>query len=175
MPQLKALDAATARHYLPQLTDLLIDSVNNGASVGFLAPLSRAEAEAYWQAVVLDLENQQRVLLIALANATTAPAVVGSAQLILENRANGLHRAEVSRVLTHSSARRQGIGRALMLQLEVQARLRQRSLLLLDTIVESPGAVLYESLDYCLAGVIPSYALSSTGVLEPTALYYKLI
>jgi acetyltransferase len=173
MLELKSLDAVTACHYLPELIAILIDSVNNGASVGFLAPLAQAEAEAYWQSVMTDFENQRRVLLVALADAGALPIVVGTAQLILENRANGRHRAEVSRVLTHSSARRQGIGRALMQQLEREARLRQRSLLVLDTIVASAGAVLYESLGYQLAGIIPNYAMSSNGVLEATAVYYK--
>ena len=44
-----------------QLSDMLIAVVDDGASIGFLPPLARAEADAYWHGVL----GPQRVLLLA--------------------------------------------------------------------------------------------------------------
>ena len=42
---------------LSALSELLIDSVHNGASVGFLAPLTKETAEKYWQKVFAALND----------------------------------------------------------------------------------------------------------------------
>jgi ribosomal protein S18 acetylase RimI-like enzyme len=147
----------------------LKDSVEGGASVGFLPPLGVDEACAYWRGVAAAVAASERLLLIA----RDGDCVVGTVQLDLCQRANGLHRAEVVRLLVHSSARRRGIGRQLMLAVEDAARARQRSLLVLDTRDGDPSCALYESLGYIRAGVIPRYARGASGELHGTAIYYK--
>jgi len=47
-----ALKPEQAEAEISQLSDLLMDAVEGGASVGFLPPLSRAEADAYWHTVI---------------------------------------------------------------------------------------------------------------------------
>src|SRR3712207_2960382 len=116
---IEALNQELTRACLPELVDLLQDAVAGGASVGFLPPVGQEEAVAYWESVVAALAEDSRVLLIARRPDGT---VVGTVQLDLAMRANGRQRAEVSKLMVHSSARRQGIGRALMLALEEQAR-----------------------------------------------------
>src|SRR5439155_17150275 len=83
-------------------------AVESGASIGFLPPLAPGEADAYWRTVVAALRQDTRVLLVAR---DAAGAVVGSAQLELAVRPNARHRAEVAKVMVHTQARRQGIGR----------------------------------------------------------------
>jgi GNAT superfamily N-acetyltransferase len=73
------------------------------------------------------------------------------------------------------SARRQGIGRALMMAAEEEARRLARTTLVLDTREGEPSEALYRSLGWNLAGVIPKYARSSDGSVDSTVFYYKLL
>ena len=157
--------------HLPDLIALLVDSVDNGASVGYLAPMDAEMAHKYWQGVIDAVAGGDRVLWLA----TLDGAVVGTAQLSLERRPNGDHRGEVSKVLVHSSARRKGIGRALMAAIEARARAEQRTLLVLDTVEGDAGERLYESIGYVSAGAIPNYAKSSNGGYDPTNVMYKVL
>ena len=167
-----ALDAAGVRARAAELADILVDCVEDGASVGFLPPLSRADALAYWESVAGAAAAGSRVVVIACAPGGRAD---GSVQLDLATRANGLHRAEVVRLLVHRRARRQGLGRALMEAIEAEARQRARTTLVLDTREGDPSEVLYRSLGWQRAGVIPRYARSATGVLDGSAFYFKLL
>jgi ribosomal protein S18 acetylase RimI-like enzyme len=154
------------------LTALLGDAVDSGASVGFLPPLGDAEGEAYWRSVVEAVQDGSCVLLGAREADGT---LVGTAQLLLATRPNGSHRAEVAKVIVHTTARRRGIGRALMLAIEERARRLGRTTLVLDTRRGDPSEGLYTSVGYTLAGVIPRYARSANGALDPSAFYYRLL
>ena len=147
------------------------DSVAHGASIGFLPPLADDEAQHYWQGVIADLRHRSRMLLVARDEA----GVIGTAQLDLPWKPNARHRAEVQKVLVHSRARRRGIGRALMLEIEAVARQAGRSLLVLDTRQGDPAEQLYRQLGYIAAGVIPSYAQSADGQLDPCVFFYRLL
>jgi ribosomal protein S18 acetylase RimI-like enzyme len=150
-----------------QLTELLIRVVEDGASVGFLAPLSYDEASAYWE----DVLGPGVTLWVAVQNGQ----MIGTVQLQCAMKANGRHRAEVAKLMVDPASRRGGIGRALMLHLEPKAKQEGRTLLILDTREGDPSNKLYQSLGYIQAGVIPDYALSSNGQLDGTVLYYKRI
>ncbi len=171
-PSIAALDADEAMLLLPMLRALLQDAVAGGASVGFLPPLGAAEADDYWAGVVVALREGSRVLLVARDG---AGGLMGTVQLDLPTRANGRHRAEVAKLLVHRSARRQGLGRALMLALEGAARDLGRTTLILDTRDGDPSCRLYEGLGYSRVGVVPQYARSAAGDLHATAFYYKLL
>lgn len=157
-----------------QLISLLTECVAGGASIGFLAPLARVEAEAYWAKVEGDVRGGGKVLLVARDEASGA--IVGSAQLGLESRANGRHRAEVQKVMVRPEARRRGIATRLMEAIEAEARARRVTLLFLDTSDSHAGArPLYEALGYVYVGGIPGYALDPHGVPEANAIYYKTL
>jgi acetyltransferase len=150
---------------------LVRDAVAHGASIGFTLPLSDGELAEYWHKVGLELAAGNKILLIARG---IDRGVVGSAQLALESRANGRHRAEVQKVMVLAAHRGQGLGAALMTELEAAARQRGRKLLLLDTSVGAGGAVkFYERLGYTFAGSIPDYAADPDGQLVPNAIFYK--
>ncbi|MCA9885702.1 MAG: GNAT family N-acetyltransferase [Anaerolineae bacterium] len=162
---------ADVETHMPQLCDLLIDTVESGASIGWIPPISRADADRYWQGRADAINEGACVLLIAWEDA----AIVGSAQLGLEQRANGNHRAEVQKVMVHTRQRRQGIGQALMLALEDYAIKGGRTLLFLDTRQGDPSEGLYRKVGYIHAGTIPQYARSANGNLHATAFYYKIL
>ena len=156
----------------PALVALLRDAVDSGASIGFLPPLSEDEAVEYWRSVGAAVAEGSRVLFAARDAAGEA---IGSAQLDLALRVNGRHRAEVAKVMLHRLARRQGVGRALMLAAEAEARRLGRSTLVLDTRHGDPSEILYRSLGWERAGEIPRYARSADGTLHAPAFYFKLL
>src|SRR5262249_3456026 len=102
-------------------------------------------------------------------------AVSGSVQLDLETRPNGTHRAEIMKLMVHSARRRRGIGRALMLAAESEARRLGRTTLVLDTRAGDTSERLYRALGWQLAGIIPRYARSADGALDPSAFYYRTL
>jgi ribosomal protein S18 acetylase RimI-like enzyme len=163
------LNAGELEQALPQLVALLHDAVESGASIGFLPPLSAEEARTYWERMLRDVDAGSRVMLVARAG----ERVVGSVQLALETRPNGSHRAEVQKLMVHTTARRSGIGRTLMLSLEDTARHLGRTLLVLDTRAGDAAERLYAKLGYVLAGRIPRYACNADGSLDATAIYYR--
>jgi len=156
-----------ADEHLNELFELLIQVVEEGASVGFLPPLPVSDANAYWASVC----ESGVILLVAKAN----DRIAGSVQLHLCGKQNGMHRAEIAKLMTHPAYRRRGIARALMEMAEERARQEGRRLLVLDTREGDPSNQLYVSLGYTRAGRIPSYAQSATGTLDATLLYYKWI
>jgi ribosomal protein S18 acetylase RimI-like enzyme len=169
---IEVLGAAVAACERGALVALLKDAVDSGASIGFLPPLADVEAEAYWRGVVDAVRDGSCVLLGAREPDGT---LVGTAQLVLATRPNGSHRAEVAKVIVHTKARRRGIGRALMLAIEERARGLGRTTLVLDTRRGDPSERLYTSVGYTLVGVIPRYARSADGALDPSAFYYRLL
>jgi len=154
----------------PGLCRLLEDSVNNGASVGFLAPLTPPTSLHYWRNVLDSLGAD-----LALWVAERDSMIVGSVQLALSNKENGQHRAEVQKLLVLQQCRGQGIASRLMSLLESYAKNANRTLLVLDTRSGSDAELFYKRLNWQYAGEIPHFAASSNGTLLATALYYKLL
>jgi acetyltransferase len=171
MIAIERLDATRAEVALAELVELLRDSVDGGASVGFLPPLGEGEAARYWAGVLADVAAGGRVLLLARDEGRA----VGTAQLELMAKPNASHRAEVQKVLVHSTARRRGVGAALMAAIEAAALAAGRTLLVLDTVAGDDGERLYRRLGYIEAGRVPAYARSARGDLDPTVIFYKLL
>ena len=169
MPAPERLDEAQALALLPQLVPLLQDAVAGGASIGFLRPLSAGIAERYWRDVIGEVGQGSRVLLVIREGSQ----VLGSIQLGLCLKPNGLHRAEVQKLLVHTSARRRGYGRFLMSAVEAEARTAGRTLLYLDTEPGQPAEALYRKLGWIAVGAIPDYACTPDGRLHPTLIFYR--
>lgn len=159
--------------YLSELVEALREAVEDGASVGFLPPLGVDEARRYWEGVIGALREGSRVLLVA--RSANDGVLLGTVQLDLAMRANGRHRAEVSRLLVRRAAQRRGVARTLMAALEDEARRIGRTTLVLDTRQGDPSERLYQSMGWQVVGAIPQYARSADGSLAATVLYYKLL
>lgn len=173
MNDIVLLSADDAESVLPDLMTLLRDSVEGGASVGFVLPLADSELEAYWRGIIDDLRHERRWLWVAR---DSNGRVIGSVQLTPEKRRNGAHRAEVNKLLVHRDARRQGLGKALMAALEAFTRSTGRTLLVLDTRTGDAAEPLYLSLGFQIAGVIPNYAISpDSQTLDGSTFMYKIL
>jgi ribosomal protein S18 acetylase RimI-like enzyme len=156
-----------------ELIALTIDAVEHGASIGFTLPLAVTDIERYWQNVAGAVASGEKELFVALDE---RGRVIGSAQLALESKPNGRHRAEVQKVMVKHTLRGRGVGAALMARLEEEAQTGGRSVLFLDTSTGSAGAtVFYRRLGYTFAGSIPNYAANPDGRLVPNAIFYKLL
>ncbi|MBI4750686.1 MAG: GNAT family N-acetyltransferase [Acidobacteria bacterium] len=156
--------------FIDGLAELLIDSVSNGASVGFLNPVTSSTAKAYWHHVFSTPEDE-----LVLWVATCEETIVGSVQLALCPKENGRHRAEVQKLMVHSTARGHRIASRLMQTLETYALQNGRFLLVLDTEAGSPAESVYQHLNWQKAGEIPDYARNAAGQLHATAYYFKLL
>jgi GNAT superfamily N-acetyltransferase len=151
------------------LADVLIDCVDGGASVSFMAPLSRERAAAFWRRVADSLAAGQRALLIA----EDALGICGTVQLIFAEPENQPHRADVAKMLVHRRARRRGLGAALMRAAERTALDCGKTLLVLDAVTGGDAERLYERLGWSRVGVIPGYALFPRGGLCSTTYFYR--
>lgn len=155
----------SVQDHLDELAEMLIQVVEDGASIGFLPPLKLTEAIGYWESVI----SPDVILLVA----TMGDQLAGSVQVHLCMKPNGSHRAEIAKLMTHPLYRRNGIGRLLMQRAEEISKQSGRTLLVLDTRDKDPSNHLYSSLGFMQAGQIPQYARSASGDLDATNLYYK--
>jgi ribosomal protein S18 acetylase RimI-like enzyme len=154
---------------LEEFTALLLDGVDSGASVGFMPPLEAEDARQYWRSVIAAQREGRRVVLAAVEE----NILQGSVQLDLEPRANGNHRGEAMKLLVHRRARRRGLARQLMAELELVARRLNRTLILMDTRSGGEAEKLCDSLGYTRWGEVPEYARSADGQLHSSVFYYR--
>lgn len=152
-----------------QLADVLIDCVEGGASVSFMAPLTRDRALAFWRRVAEDTNGGRRALIVA----EDAHGVCGTVQLIFDLPENQPHRADLAKMLVHRRARRQGIAAALVRAAEATALACGKTLLVLDTVTGSTADRLYTRLGWVRVGEVPEYALMPDGAPCPTTFFYR--
>ena len=156
---------------IDQLCTVLIDCVDGGASISFMLPMTREKAERFWRGVAEGVANNERVLLVAQ---NEQGEIVGSVQVVLAQPENQPHRADISKMIVHRSARKQGIAAALMVSAEAHALLEGKTVLVLDTASDDAERV-YRKLGWQECGVIPDFALLPGGELCATTYFYKRI
>jgi len=165
------LSPADCDRDLEMLAEVLHASVYGGASIGFITPFSIEEALAFWRDRVMPgvIAGARRMLV-----AREGDRIIGTVQLIVDTMPNQPHRAEVAKMMVHPGARRQGIGRKMMTEIEAVAREDHRTLLTLDTGVDNPARHLYLAMGFVEVGEIPRYALQAlTPELVGTMIMYK--
>ena len=113
---------------------------------------------------------------VAIFAADARGRLDGTVQLIPTPKENQAFRADLSKLLVRSSARRQGLGTALMRAAEDEARRIGRTLLTLDTEAGSAAERLYERLGWSKYGEIPAYATSPDNrSRDPVSFFYKML
>ncbi|GIL40119.1 GNAT family N-acetyltransferase [Roseiterribacter gracilis] len=154
------------------LVDLLVDSVEHGASVNFVWPMTRAKAEHWWDGALASHLHGERLVLIAELDGR----IEGTVQVIFAPQENQIHRAEISKLLVHSSARGRGLGARLLRAAEDEARKAGRSLLVLDTEKDSAGDRLYAREGWIKFGEVPGYAMTADNSMRATCcFFYKTV
>lgn len=155
---------------LSALARLLRDTVDDGAAVGFLAPLSEADASAFWRdAVEPDMASGAAILFVVRIDGEVA----GTVQLRRATPQNQPHRADIAKMMVSPKRRRRGIGRRLLAAAIDAACAAGKTLLTLDTRTGDPSQTLYASMGFSIAGEIPDYALDPDGAaLHGTRVMY---
>lgn len=156
---------------IQDLSDVLIDCVEGGASVSFMLPITRRTAMSFWQNVAACVARGERILLVA---EDAAGRIVGTVQLIVAQAENQPHRADVAKMLVHRRARRHGVGAALLAAAESAALNAGKTLLVLDT-ASGDAERLYAKLGWQRCGVIPDYALLPGGGFCDTTFFYRAL
>jgi acetyltransferase len=168
MPTIERLTTALSAKDRYALVEVLMDVVEGGGAISFLPPMTEGEAGAFWDKALADLAH--RSILVARDE---AGRIQGSVQVIPAPMPNQPHRADIAKLLVHRNARRKGLGRALMIAAEAEARVLGRSLLTLDTRRFDAAEALYRSLGYTETGIIPRYAKNADGSFHDTVIFYK--
>ncbi|MFH8483863.1 GNAT family N-acetyltransferase [Streptomyces longisporoflavus] len=181
-PRIVRLTADQLTSAAAGLGALLADVVEGGSSLGFLAPFDRAAAADWWRGLAPAVADGRLAIWAAHDDAShddashdDASRVTGTVSVGFVDKPNGRHRAEVLKLMVHSSARGQGLARALLATAEQAAAEAGVTLLILDTETGSPAESLYRSGGWTEAGVIPDYAADPTGKLHPTTLFFKRV
>jgi ribosomal protein S18 acetylase RimI-like enzyme len=169
--EIRRLEAAEARAQLDGLAAVLVDCVEGGASVGYMAPFAHEQARRAFEAFAAEVEQGRRLILAAFAR----EELVGTVQVLLAMPPNQPHRAEIAKLLVRRSARRRGIAQRLMAQAEREALAEGKTLLVLDTVTGDAAEHLYERLGFTRVGVIPGYALYPDGRPCDTTVFWKAL
>lgn len=162
------------------LAAVLVDAVDSGAAVSFLAPLAATQAQAWWRKQ-LEAAHPKAVFLVAReeggerdAGQGGAGEIVGTVQLQPAWAPNQPHRAEVCKMIVHRRARGGGLARRLMEEIERAAWDAGFTLLVLDTKQGCAAERLYEKSGWSRVGAIPSFAVDPDGVTpHATVVFYK--
>jgi ribosomal protein S18 acetylase RimI-like enzyme len=153
---------------LASLAALLVDAVESGAAVSFLA-LTHEQALDWWRRL-LGAPASGAIVLVARDD----EGIAGSVQLHPSWAPNQPHRADVSKLIVHRRARRSGLGERLMAALEREGSDAGYRLLVLDSKRGDAGERLYRRLGWTAVGTIPRYALDTDGrTPHDTVVFYK--
>ncbi|MCX5513023.1 GNAT family N-acetyltransferase [Kaistia algarum] len=169
--RIRRLSAAEAEGALAELGALLTDAVAGGASVNFMAGFAAHEAETFWRGQIPLIAEGRRILIVAESDGR----IVGTVVVTFAPQPNQPHRADIGKMLVHSSARRRGLGRTLLAAAEAAATESGRTLLVLDTETDSAGHQLYAACGWTEVGTIPGYALTPDGRPSGATIFYKAI
>lgn len=151
------------------LAELLVDAVDSGAAVSFLAPLSVSDADAWWRRTLTTAHSRAAFLV-----ARNSDGIVGTVQMHPAWAPNQPHRAEIAKLIVHRRARGAGVGQELMRAIEQSAWDAGFSLLTLDAKRGGAAERLYRRLGWIHAGTIPRFAMDCDGRTPHDAvIFYK--
>lgn len=152
------------------LARLLVEAVESGAAVSFIAPLTVDEAERWWHKTLASAGPRAAFLVARDAGG----AIVGTVQMHPSWAPNQPHRAEIGKLIVHRHAQGAGVGQQLMTAVEQAAGDSGISLLTLDAKRGGAAERLYRRLGWMHAGTIPRFALDCDGRTPHDAvIFYK--
>jgi GNAT superfamily N-acetyltransferase len=148
---------------------LLVDAVDDGASLGYMAGLTVDRAALYWRDAAARRDGRSVLVAVdddGIAGVVTVAPLPGEFQP---------HRAEIAKLVVHRRARGRGLGEALMRAAEDEARAMGRPVLTLMTRHGSDGDRLYRRLGWTLVGIIPEDSLAPDGSFADAAILRKRV
>ena len=168
--EIERLDAEAAADALPALAALLVDAVADGAALGFLAGLGAQEAEAWWSREVLpDLASGRAELLAAF----DGDHLLGAALLRPDPRPAAQGVAALTGLVVHTRARRRGVARALLAEVEAGSAAGGRTLLLTEVPSRSAAEAVIGSAGWSRIGRVAERLRHPDGTPVGTALFER--
>jgi len=168
-PTIERLTPPMAAADLRGLAELLVEAVEGGAAVSFLAPLTVAEAEAWWKEKI-ESSPPRAIFLVA----RDREGIAGSVQLHPAWAPNQPRRADIAKLLVRRRRQRSGLGTQLMRAIEEEARREGFDLLTLDAKRGGAADRLYRRHGWTPVGIIPAFALDPDGRTPHDAVvFYK--
>lgn len=168
---IERLALPAAGEVVDQLASILVEAVEGGAAVSFLAPLGIDVARVWWGKTLESLHADSFVLV-----ARESDEIVGTVQIHKAWAPNQPHRGEIAKLLVRASHRGRGVGRMLMEHAEEHARAGGISLLTLDARKDGPAERLYQRLGWTYSGKIPDFAVNADrSGMHDTVIYYKSV
>lgn len=163
------LNAATLPIYHDELAHLLTNA-NTGGLPGLLSPEDTpAAAETFFHDLREAIAKNQRLLWIA----RNEQGLVGTVQLELASGATPPQCGTVSTLVVDTSARRQGVAKQLMRELENTAFSLRRGLLSLDIQAGTPAEAFYKAQGYQCSGKTPAETAASYSSRHRGRVYFK--
>ncbi|KAF2227855.1 acyl-CoA N-acyltransferase [Elsinoe ampelina] len=167
-------------HLIPQITRIHIQAVLQDNAVATFLPPFDLDSDGidpkvldYWTANVAQIRTGSRFIVFLLAE---GDEVAGYVTVSLASVPTIAHRAGVEKLFVSPKHRRKGIAATLMRAIEVEARSRGKTMLLLDAIRGFPAEHMYSKLGYITIGEVPDgVVLPNTGELRTEVLMYKKI
>lgn len=150
------------------LAQLLVDAVESGAAVSFVAPLTLERAEEWWRNTIAGAHSRAIFLV-----AREAGRIVGTVQFHPAWAPNQPHRGDIAKLLVHRDHRGAGLGTRLMHAIEEEARRDGFGLLTLDAKRGTAADRLYRRIGWIPVGTIPRYALDPDGTPHDAVIFYK--
>ena len=174
MLEVRPLNAAEEnRQYIGALAAVLLDCVAGGASVGFMASLSKHEAESFFEKAFESAERGDRIILAAFIDSK----LIGIVQIVTATPPNQPHRAGIHRQtpLVHRSARGHGVchapdGTCRASRPPFADKARSSSWTLSP---EETPEKLYLRMGWTKTGIIPNYARFPDGRPCDTTILWK--
>jgi ribosomal protein S18 acetylase RimI-like enzyme len=148
------------------LSLLLQACVNEGTSLGFLAPLSVPSAQEYWtslESLITSPKSNLYLFILTSPTSSSPSQILGTVQLFSISKHTHSHRGEVQKLLVLPDARKLGIARQLMRHVEDFARELGKEVLVLDTATLSPAREMYTRLGWEEWGTCKAYASWTDG------------
>ena len=166
---IEPLTSPASESDITALAQLLVDTVESGAAVSFLGPLSLERARDWWRKTLTG-SHPGAIFLVA----RDSEGIVGTVQLHPAWAPNQPHRADIAKLMVHRRSRRAGVGALLMQAIEDAARRNGFRLLTLDTKRGDGAEHLYRRLGWTVLGTIPGYGIDPDGSgLHDAVFFYK--
>jgi len=171
MIEIRKLSAEETHVHVDELSVVMLDCVEGGASMGYMSPFSMQDGHGFWAGVVVDIANGSVLHLAALED----ERIVGTVQVVLKQPPNQPHHGDLKKLMVRTEARGRGVARKLMAAAEQAARDHGKTLLVLDTATGSDAEFMYPKLGWQRVGTIPNYAKFPDGRYCDTTVFYKEI
>jgi GNAT superfamily N-acetyltransferase len=169
---IRRFDPAHDAALLPGLARLFAATVAEGASMGPMAGFDDTDAHAFWQAQAAEVKAGKRIIVVAMAPDGGVAGILG---LLLAASPNQSHRADVQKMMVAATARRHGLGAALLAAIEAEARVLGRTTLVLDTVTGSPAESFYRRCGWHEIGSIAAYARMPDGAMAATTIFARYL